>query len=113
MHPRDVYISPLLIDYFGKRVYWLYCTTSLPPTTRESDESLDAGFEIVFRAIKSKRWRLVEVDGQPRCRGELAGQPGVDLEKIVVNSSMLSVNYVLMYGWSSITNTAVVERYAP
>jgi hypothetical protein len=45
--------------------------------------------------------------------GSLGGQPGVDLEKVVVNSSMLKVNYVMMYGWSSITNSGVTERIDP
>ena len=76
-------------------------------------DDLNGGVAIVFRSIKSRTFRLVLVDGQPRVRGMVAGEDGVDLEKVVVNSSMISVRYAMLFGWSSRGNCPVVERVVP
>ena len=46
-------------------------------------------------------------------RGTLNGEADVDLEKVVVNSNMMTVNYALLYGWSTKRSCPVVEKYCP
>ena len=43
----------------------------------------------------------------------LNGEDEVDLEKVVVNSNMMTVNYALLYGWSTKRLCSVVEKYLP
>lgn len=94
------------IDFFGRRIYG---TTNY--LDRGTPTPSHSGIETVFTALSSKTWALVVVDGQPRMRGELNGEPNCDIEKVVAHSSgPFTVDYVLIFGWSSIRNAAVVEK---